>query len=130
MNKQMGRQIISERVKFARQRQGYSQRAFAKKIGMTSGNWSKTENGKQSISMDLLLRLNAVLNLDIRYYFGHLTFEDAKRTEGTAVEIAKLKVNISKTLFGADSIRIFGGGEGGSISVSFVVGEIELEDSR
>ena len=82
MDKQMGRQTISERVRVARQRRGYSQRRFAKELGMTSGNWSKTENGKQSISMDLLLRINNVLGLDIRYYFGDLTFENAKRTKG------------------------------------------------
>lgn len=82
MDKQTGRQTISDRVRYAREQLGFSQRGFANEIGMTSGNWSKTENGKQSISTDLLLRINQKLDLDIRYFFGELSFEQAQRIEG------------------------------------------------
>ena len=77
IDKAESRKDIVWRVRYARTRRGFSQRGFAKAIGMTSGNWSKTENAKQSISMDLLFRINDVLKLDIRYYFGQLCFEEA-----------------------------------------------------
>ena len=102
MNKQSGRQTISARVRYARERLGFSQRGFAKAIEMTSGNWSKSENGKQSISMDLLLRINEMLDLDIRYYFGELSFEQAQRSDSIRDGASLSPRDLAQFLFAAE----------------------------
>jgi transcriptional regulator with XRE-family HTH domain len=48
---------VGLRVAELRQRLGMSQRAFAAKVGLTSGNYSQIESGKQNLTLRMMVRI-------------------------------------------------------------------------
>lgn len=53
-----------------RHREGLSQNAFAKRIGVTQSDLSKMENGKRPIGKIVAKRIEKVFAVDYRYFLG------------------------------------------------------------
>ncbi len=77
MSKSLNLSTIHERIRYARDKAGFNQKAFAAELNISPGNWSKIEGGTLSVKYDLIERINAILELDIRYYFGLISYEEA-----------------------------------------------------
>jgi len=72
---------VYERIVYARKKAGFSQKSFAMKLDMSPGNWSKIENGMLGVKCELIEKINKILKLDIRYYFGLLNYMSAVEGE-------------------------------------------------
>lgn len=77
---------INNRLKIARDRCGFDQAEFAKLIGYTPSGWAKVEQGQRKLSTEMLQEANQILNLDIRYFFGIIPFEEAKENENYSIK--------------------------------------------
>lgn len=64
------RKIFADRLKFARQATKLSQKAFAKKIGITQNGYSPYENGQRSPSIPMLIRISKLLNRSADWLLG------------------------------------------------------------
>lgn len=64
------RKIFSERLKSARQSTGLTQKAFAKKVGMSQNGFSLFETGQRDPSIPMLIRLSKLLNRSADWLLG------------------------------------------------------------
>jgi len=71
------------RLQYARSVAGYEQEAFGKLMGYSTDGWQKIEQGKRRLTYELIEKVNTLLRLDIRYYFGQLPYHEA--VKGNAV---------------------------------------------
>ena len=71
----------NERIRYAREKAGFTQRGFADLVNLSQANWSKIERGKTRITIDLLEKVNSILKLDINYYFGTVNYKEAHVTD-------------------------------------------------
>ena len=56
---------VGLRVAELRQRLGVSQRTFAAKVGLTSGNYSQIESGKQNLTLRTMVRIAKGLGVTV-----------------------------------------------------------------
>ena len=68
---------IHGRLQFARDKAGYTRVEFARLMGYSSDGWAKIELGTNSLQADTLSKANEVLQLDERYYFGKVPYDEA-----------------------------------------------------
>lgn len=66
--------IFSDRLKYERKAQGYSQRKFAQKLGITQGTYKGYEllgqpNGREP-SLEMVNKIADILGVTIDYLFG------------------------------------------------------------
>jgi len=62
---------LVERIKEARAEQGWSQRAFAEKLGLTAGHIGHIESRKLNLSLSTIVKIAAVLEKPLRYFFPY-----------------------------------------------------------
>jgi transcriptional regulator with XRE-family HTH domain len=66
------------RLRYARDKSGIDQEAFAEKIGYdTKDGWAKVEQGQRKLTVDHLIKANSILKLPWAYFFGEMSYEDA-----------------------------------------------------
>ncbi len=56
---------VFEKVKFFREKQGYSQEKLAYHLGIEQSQYSRRENGQVKFSIDEVVAISKILNLDI-----------------------------------------------------------------
>lgn len=56
---------VFEKVKFFREKQGYSQEKLAYQLGIEQSQYSRRENGQVKFSIDEVVAISKILNLDI-----------------------------------------------------------------
>lgn len=64
------RKIFSDRLKFARQSTGLTQKKFAQKIGMSQNGFSQFETGQREPSIPMLIRLSKILGRSADWLLG------------------------------------------------------------
>jgi len=90
---------VNGRVQYAREQAGYRQDEFAKLINYEPSSWQKIEQGQRRLSIEKLEEANAVLDLDIRYYFGQIPYQDAvSRAGNNYAALAKKIEDMEKRL--------------------------------
>jgi transcriptional regulator with XRE-family HTH domain len=75
---------INGRIQQARMNAGHDQAEFAELIGEKPDTWSKIERGGKNgtrVLYEHIEKANRILKLDVRYYFGEATYEQAKDPE-------------------------------------------------
>lgn len=92
------------RIQFARSQKGYTQEEFATKVSMGISNWKKIEQGNRKISIDLILTINLILKLDIRYYFGEIPYEEALNPEARYKDLVESIESLKKKVMSPQEI--------------------------
>lgn len=64
------RKTFADRLKFARQKTGLSQRAFAPKLNMSQNGYALYETGQRDPSIPTLIRLSKILNRPVDWLLG------------------------------------------------------------
>lgn len=64
------RKIFSDRLKFARQSTGLTQKKFAQKVGMSQNGFSQFETGQREPSIPMLIRLSKTLGRSADWLLG------------------------------------------------------------
>lgn len=64
------RKIFADRLRFARQSQKLSQKAFAKKLGFSQNGYSPYESGQRDPSIPMLIRLSKMLGRSTDWLLG------------------------------------------------------------
>ncbi len=64
------RKTFADRLKFARQKTGLSQRAFAPKLNMSQNGYALYETGQRDPSIPTLIRLSKILNRSVDWLLG------------------------------------------------------------
>jgi len=83
----------SGRLQIARKRQGYTQADFAKAIGYSPSGWQKVELGDTDLTYEHIQRANEILRLDVRYYFGGMSYEEARDGAGSILDNIVKKID-------------------------------------
>lgn len=103
-------ETIHGRLQFARDRAGYTRAQFAERMKRSSDGWAKIELGTNSLSADVLAEANEILGLDERFYFGKISYDEAKSGQsqslsGIAEDIRSIRDQVQgKTGDDADGI--------------------------
>ena len=61
---------ILQKIRQARLRQKFSQQYMADRLNMTQGYYNKLENGKKKLTLDVIIQIAVILNLEITEFFG------------------------------------------------------------
>jgi UDP-N-acetylglucosamine 1-carboxyvinyltransferase len=69
---------LGEQLRRARRRLGISRVKLAEKIGMHPMNYARIEQGKQNVTVEMLLRITDGLGVDLR-----IAFDEPKRPRKT-----------------------------------------------
>lgn len=64
---------INEKVKFFREKKGYSQESLAYRLGIEQSQYSRRENGQVKFSADEVLEISKMLDIEISELFSDQT---------------------------------------------------------
>jgi len=79
--------MLGQRIKQARERKGWSQRALARQAGVRHAIISELETGKKTDTIGIILkRLARALGISVDYLLG--TFEDDDQGDGEPASVA------------------------------------------
>ena len=76
---------INEKVKFFREKKGYSQESLAYRLGIEQSQYSRRENGQVKFSADEVLEISKMLDIEISELFSDQTvvFNSSNQSGGS-----------------------------------------------
>jgi transcriptional regulator with XRE-family HTH domain len=103
-------EILAKRLKWLREKERYSQKEIADKIGMSSGGYQKIEYGDRDPKLDVLVKLCDIYEVDADFLLGrHSTISELRKLNYQLNELEgrllQLKLESSKLIDKISELR-------------------------